>query len=223
MSGGKAWAVAIVVALALAGAGLYFLAKPKYDLNEENKAKLAQMQAEIDRLKPQLAREADLDREIASLEQQLESMRKIVPDEKEADRFIRDLQEKAQEAGIIIRRYTSKPVSTREFYAELPFEVELDGRYYQVLNFFDRVRRLERIVNITNVQMSNPEKAGQNIKARKKYNYGPEETVVAICQAITFFTPATPTTSGQPAGAPGAPGRPAGAGAPPGATPAPGR
>ncbi len=223
MSGGKAWAVAIVVALALAGAGLYFLAKPKYDLNEENKAKLAQMQAEIDRLKPQLAREADLDREIASLEQQLESMRKIVPDEKEADRFIRDLQEKAQEAGIIIRRYTSKPVSTREFYAELPFEVELDGRYYQVLNFFDRVRRLERIVNITNVQMSNPEKAGQNIKARKKYNYGPEETVVAICQAITFFTPATPTTSGQPAAAPDAPGRPAGAGAPPGATPAPGR
>jgi len=226
MSGGKAWAITIVVSLALAGAGIYFLAKPKFDLNEENKVKLKQMQDEIARLKPQLAREADLDREIASLEQQLESMRKIVPDEKEADRFIRDVQEKAQEAGIIIRRYTSKPVSTREFYSELPFELELDGRYYQVLNFFERVRRLERIVNITSVQMSNTEK-GQQIKAKKKYNYGPDETVVAVCQAMTFFTPATPAAGSQPApaGAPGtaAPGRPAGPGGPPGAPPAPGR
>ncbi|MGH9603619.1 MAG: type 4a pilus biogenesis protein PilO [Terriglobales bacterium] len=216
-----------MVSLALAGAGLYFLAKPKYDLNEENKAKLKQMQEEIDRLRPQLAREADLDREIASYEQQLESMRKVVPDEKEADRFIRDLQEKAQEAGIIIRRYTSKPVSTREFYSELPFEVELDGRYYQVLNFFERVGRLERIVNITDVKLSNPEKGQQNIKTKKKYNYGPDETVVSVCQAMTFFTPATPPASSQPApaGAPGAavPGRPAGAGGPPGAPPAPGR
>jgi len=227
MSGGKAWAIAIVVSLALAGTGIYFLAKPKFDLNKENQVKLDQMKAEIDRLKPQLAREADLDREIASLEQQLESMRKIVPDEKEADRFIRDVQEKAQEAGIIIRRYTSKPVSTREFYAELPFELELDGRYYQVLNFFERLGRLERIVNVTDVKMSNPEKAGQNIKTRKRYNYGPDETVVAICQAITFFTPATPAAGSQPApaGAPGAatPGRPAGTGGPPGAPPAPRR
>lgn len=225
MSGGKAWAIAIVVSLALAGTGIYFLAKPKFDLNKENQVKLDQMKAEIDRLKPQLAREADLDREIASLEQQLESMRKIVPDEKEADRFIRDVQEKAQEAGIIIRRYTSKPVSTREFYAELPFEVELDGRYYQVLNFFERVGRLERIVNITDVKMSNPEKGQQNIKTKKKYNYGPDETVVAICQAVTFFTPATPAAGSQPAPAPGAaaPARPPGTGGPPGAPPAPGR
>jgi len=39
-------------------------------------------------------------------------------------------------AGIEIRRYTAKPVSTREFYTEVPFEVELDGPYYSVLNFF---------------------------------------------------------------------------------------
>ncbi|MGH9578633.1 MAG: type 4a pilus biogenesis protein PilO, partial [Terriglobales bacterium] len=135
--------------------------------------------------------------------------RKIVPDEKEADRFIRDLQDKAAEAGIIIRRYTSKPVSTREFYSELPFEVELDGRYYHVLDFFERVGRLERIVNITNVQMSAPELAVQAIKAKKKYNYRPDETVVATCQALTFFTPEpkAQTAPAQP-GAPGQPGRP---------------
>ncbi|MGH9557066.1 MAG: type 4a pilus biogenesis protein PilO, partial [Terriglobales bacterium] len=178
MSGGRALLITILVSLALAGAGLFFLWKPKHEANQENEVKLKSKQDEINQLKPQMAREADLDREIASLQQQLESMRKIVPDEKEADRFIRDVQDKAAEAGIIIRRYTSKPVSTREFYSELPFEVELDGRYYQVLNFFERVGRLERIVNITNVQMAAPELASQAIKAKKKYRYGPDETVV---------------------------------------------
>jgi type IV pilus assembly protein PilO len=212
MSGGRALLITILVSLGLAGAGLFFLAKPQYEANQDNKAKLKAKQDEIIKLTQYETREADLNREIASLEQQLESMRKIVPDEKEADRFIRDLQAKAAEAGITIRRYTSKPVSSREFYSELPFEVELDGRYYQILNFFDRIRGLERIVNITNVQLSNPEKAGQNIKTKKRYRYAPEATVVAICQAITFFSqeskaPAAPAAPGA-AGPPGRPGAP---------------
>ncbi|MCI0354391.1 MAG: type 4a pilus biogenesis protein PilO [Acidobacteria bacterium] len=210
MSGGKAFLITVVVALALAGAGLFFLWKPKYEENQANQAKLVSMQEEIKTLKPLEQKAADLDREIASLQQQLESMRKIVPDEKEADRFIRDVQDKAAEAGIVIRRYTSKPVSTREFFSELPFEVELDGRYYQVLNFFERVGRLERIVNITNVQMASPELGQQALKLKKKYSYGPEETVVATCQAVTFFTPEPKAQTAAPAqpGAPGQPGRP---------------
>lgn len=213
MSGGRALLITILVSLGLAGAGLFFVWKPKYETNQANQATLKGKLDEIQRLEPQIAREDELNREIASLEQQLESMRKIVPDEKEADRFIRDLQGKAAEAGITIRRYTAKPVSAREFYSELPFEVELDGRYYQILNFFDRVGRLERIVNITNVQMSNPEKAGTNIKTKKRYRYAPEETVVAICQAITFFSQ-EPKAAAAPA-APGAAGPPGRPGAPP--------
>jgi len=210
MSGGKAFLITVVVALALAGAGLFFLSKPRYEENQANQAKLVSMQEEIKTLEPLQQKAADLDREIVSLQQQLESMRKIVPDEKEADRFIRDVQDKAAEAGIVIRRYTSKPVSTREFFSELPFEVELDGRYYQVLNFFERVGRLERIVNITNVQMASPEQGQQALKLKKKYNYGPDETVVATCQAVTFFTPEPKPATAAPAqpGAPGQPGRP---------------
>jgi Tfp pilus assembly protein PilO len=31
----------------------------------------------------------------------------------------------------------------------VPFEMELDGPYYSMLNFFDRVGKLERIVNVS--------------------------------------------------------------------------
>ena len=39
----------------------------------------------------------------------------------------------------------SRPL--KEFYTEVPFEIELDS-VYSMLGFFDRVGKLERIVNV---------------------------------------------------------------------------
>ena len=111
--------------------------------------------AELESYAPKLK---DMDRQLANLKQQLEIERHIVPDEKEVDGFIKMLDAEALKAGIEIRRYTAKPVSTREFYTEVPFEVELDGPYYSVLNFFDRVGKLERIVNMSGLLIANPKK-----------------------------------------------------------------
>ncbi len=212
--------VTILVSALLAGGGMYFLAKPKYDSNSAAQAALDAMKKEVKDLEPQREQLEKLKAEAASYAQQLESMRKIVPEEKQADGFIRDIQQEASKAGVVVRRYTQKPEARREHYAELPFEVEVDGRYYQVLNFFQGVHGLERIVNISNVQMSNPEKGSQNIKLKKRYAYGPEETVAATCQATTYFQPPPAAPGSQPAAAAGA--RPGGPGPPP-VPPAPGR
>src|SRR5207344_623539 len=86
--------------------------------------------------------------------QQLEIERHIVPDEKEVDSFMKMLSAEAMKAGIELRRYTARPTSNKEFYTEVPFEVELDGPYYSTLNFFDRVSKLERIVNVGQLMVS---------------------------------------------------------------------
>jgi type IV pilus assembly protein PilO len=93
----------------------------------------------------------------------------------------------AMKAGIELRRYTAKPVASREFYTEVPFELELDGPYYAVLGFFDRVGKLERIVNVSGLLMSNTKKPG-DAKAKSTYQYAPNESVVATCTATTFFS-----------------------------------
>ena len=103
--------------------------------------------AELEAYRPKLA---EIERQLASLKQQLEIERRIVPDEKEVDGFMKMLNVEASKAGIEIRRYTAQPVAAKEFYSEAPFEVELDGPYYSMLGFFDRVAKLERIVNVSN-------------------------------------------------------------------------
>jgi len=91
------------------------------------------------------------------------------------------------------------PVTSKEFYSEVPFEIELDGPYYSMLSFFDQVAKLERIVNVSNLLVANTKKAG-DAKAKHVYQYAPNESVVATCTATTFFShdtvpAAAPTTA----------------------------
>ena len=147
---------------------------------------------------------ADIERQLASLKQQLEIERRIVPDEKEVDNFMRMVGGEARKAGVEIRRYTARPVSAKEYYTEVPFEVELDGPYYSMLGFFDRVSKLERIVNVNNLLVASTRKPS-DAKAKKTYQYAPNESVVATCLTTTYFShdldpsPAAAAKPGQPA------------------------
>ena len=110
-----------------------------------------------------------------------------MPDEKEVDNFMRMVSGEARKAGIEIRRYTAKAVSAKDFYTEVPFEVELDGPYYSMLGFFDRVSKLERIVNVNNLLLASTRKPS-DAKAKKTYQYAPNESVVATCVTTTYFS-----------------------------------
>jgi type IV pilus assembly protein PilO len=140
--------------------------------------------AELESYRPKLK---DMERQVANLKQQLDIERHIVPDEKEVDGFIKMLDAEALKSGIEIRRYTAMPVSSKEFYSEVPFELEIDGPYYSVLDFFDRVGKLERIVNISGVVMATVKKP-TFAKVKHTYQYAANESIVATCSATTFFS-----------------------------------
>src|SRR5271166_4667107 len=198
LSGLKQWG-ALVLGAALITAALHFtLFKSQRAANDQAQTALElklRENAELESYAPKLK---DMDRQLANLKQQLEIERKIVPDEKEVDGFIKMLDAEALKTGIEIRRYTAKPVSTREFYTEVPFELEIDGSYYSVLNFFDRVGKLERIVNVSNVLVANTKKA-QEAKTKHTYAYASNESIVATCQASTFFSHDTTPAATTPA------------------------
>ena len=198
LSGLKQWA-ALVLGAALITAALHFtLFKSQRAANDQAQASLdlkLRENAELESYAPKLK---DMERQLANLKQQLEIERRIVPDEKEVDGFIKMLDAEALKAGIEIRRYTAQPVSTREFYTEVPFEIELDGPYYSVLNFFDRVGKLERIVNMSGLLVANTKMGGQ-AKAKHTYQYAPNESIVATCQATTFFSHDLAPGAGTPA------------------------
>jgi type IV pilus assembly protein PilO len=187
MTDEKQWLVA-VGGVVLLSVGLYFaLFRNMRDGNTASQKALETKVAENAQLEQYRPKLADMERQVANLKQQLEIERKIVPDNKEVEQFIKMVDAEAVKAGIEIRRYTARPVTSKDFYSEMPFEMEIDGPYYSVLNFFDRLGKTERIVNISDLLMANMKRSSE-VKAKGQYQYASGESVVATCVATTFFS-----------------------------------
>jgi type IV pilus assembly protein PilO len=187
MTGFKLWAVLVLVAALASGALYYTVFKSQREQNAAARQALQSKlreNAELEAYRPKLA---EMERQLANLKQQLEIERRIVPDEKEVDGLMRAVGGEARKSGVEIRRYTARPYVTKDFYTEVPFEVELDGPYYSMLGFFDHVSKLERIVNVSNLLVSSTKKPSV-AKAKNTYLYAPNESVVATCVATTYFS-----------------------------------
>ena len=189
--------VVLVVALLITGGLYYSLFKPMTEANRTSREALERKQAENAQLEPFLSKSQEMESTIAVLRGQLETLNQIVPSEKEAPQFMKLLQAAAASSGIEVRRYTAHPPASREFFTEVPFDLELDGGYYALLSFFQHVGKLERIVNISGLQMAALDKAKASI-VKKTYQYGPNESVVVSCLATTYFSadhPDAPATN----------------------------
>ena len=204
MTGEKQWLAAVGGVVLLTVAIYFTLFRSMRDANTTAQTALTSKVAENAQLEQYRPKLADMERQLANLKQQLEIERKIVPDDKDVEQFIKMVDAEAVRSGIEVRRYTAKPVSSKDFYSEMPFEIEIDGPYFSVLNFFDRLGKTERIVNISGLLMANT-KRSSDAKAKGTYQYAPGESVVATCTATTFFShDLTPAASGKPAQAPAA-------------------
>ena len=199
LGAGKQLGIFVLLALIVCGVGYYLVDKPIMDTNEQTSKQIVSIQKENQDLRPYDNKIAELDRQIENLKQQLEIQKRIVPDEKEADTFIRLVQSVAATAGIEVRLYSAKPTTPKEFYVEAPFELNLDGSYASMLNFFDKLAKQERIITVSNLQMGGVEKG--ETKVRRRYAYAPGTTVAAACVATTYFSreaPAAPKPAAGP-------------------------
>jgi Tfp pilus assembly protein PilO len=93
------------------------------------------------------------------------------------------LQETAASSGISLRKMEAKPVATKEYYAEVPYAIEIDGPYYGVLTFFDKLAAQTRIVNVEALTMKSLAKSGN-----KQFQYAPNDSVMVACVTKTFFS-----------------------------------
>ena len=187
LSGIKQWGV-VLLGGALITAALYFVVfKGQNEKNEAAKHALEEKIRENNELESYRPKLKQMEQQLAELKQQLEIEQRIVPDEKQVDGFMTMMDAEAIHAGVELRRYTAKDVKQQQYYSEVPFDMELDGPYYSTLNFFDRVSKLERIVNISNLVVATT-KNPTTAKAKHTYQYAPNESIVATFTATTYFS-----------------------------------
>src|ERR1700688_4624654 len=181
------------LALVIFGVGEYLPMSPVAAMRnslDANHAKDSDLNREVAELQVYERRNAEFKVEMAALEKQLETLKTIVPEEKEVDEFMRLLQEAASASGVQIRSLTSQAVVPRDYHYELPFTISVDGPYFSIEDFFSRLSRLSRIINVGDLAFSSladPKNA--------KYPVRPGSTVEGKCTVTTFFSKPMDTAS----------------------------
>lgn len=201
----------VLLALIVIVAGEYLPFSPVYKAKND----LAERQGEANRLRTEVTelsvyqrRSTEFRAEMDALQKQLDTLKMIVPEEKEVDEFIRLMHQAAVASNVEIRRLTAQSVVSKEYHFELPFEVQVDGPYYAIQDFFARLAGLSRIINVQNIAFTGLAEA-----KGKKYPTRPDTTVTGTFTATTFFgrtggdapvelPPGTPPGKGKQPGKP---------------------
>src|ERR1700751_1056202 len=176
--------VALAIAVVLVLIGLYVPFSPvaqeraDYDKAVQTRTKLNQ---EVTQLQVYKQRYGELKQQMDALSKQLDTLKTIVREEKEVDEFIRQVQGAASASNVSLRRLTSQNIVPKEYNYEMPFEAQADGPYFNVLDFFSRLSRLSRIINVGDLEFADVTKGGG-------YVMRPGTTVTGIFPATTYFT-----------------------------------
>jgi type IV pilus assembly protein PilO len=190
--------VALALAVAIVLLGFYVPFSPvaqersAYDAAVQQRTKLNQ---EVTQLQVYKQRYGELKQQMDALSKQLDTLKTIVPEEKEVDEFIRQVQGAASASNVQLRRLTAQNIVPKEFHYEMPFEAQVDGAYFNVLDFFSRLSRLSRIINVGDLQFDDPVSAKST-----KYPMRPGETVSGVFTITTFFTKPADTAPAAGAG-----------------------
>src|ERR1700719_4961897 len=178
--------LAVAITVVLVVVGVYVPLSPvAQERDEVDKAvrQRAQLNQEVTQLQVYRQRYGELKSQMDALSKQLDTLKTIVPEEKETDEFIRLLQGAASASSVSIRRLTAQAIVPRDFHYEMPFEVQADGPYFNLMDFFGRLGRLSRIINVGDLDFADPDKSKGT-----KYPIRPGTTVSGIFTATTFFT-----------------------------------
>ncbi len=86
--------------------------------------------------------------EVAGLERDLHLALKQLPDRKQFEDLLQDISTAGKKVGVQIKSIDREKEVRRDFYAEVPFKLEIEGSYHDLARFFEMVASLPRIVNV---------------------------------------------------------------------------
>ena len=86
--------------------------------------------------------------EIADLEIKLKTALRQLPNKKELEVLLTDISNLGKTAGVEIKSFKRNDEVVHDFYAEVPIQIELEGEFHDIAQFFDLMSKLPRIVNM---------------------------------------------------------------------------
>lgn len=164
---GKPWYYGLGIGVFV---GLVLYAAAYYQLPNFNQMKqtLESKRNELDQLNQKITQGRAAERRLPQLREEvrrteldLQRLLQILPTARNAEELIKKIQALAGQGEFFLKKWAPKEYVNKDFYAEWPIDLQVDGTYHNLALFFEKVARFSRIINIEDLVMGGyPEAAG---------------------------------------------------------------
>lgn len=148
---------AVGLAVILLGIVVYYIFVPWTSIDDEVK-KLEGQKTQLERTYNEQKTVADnlptFIENTKKLEQDLDAALKQLPRSKEVPNLLREIYTLGKKSGVIFKTFEPQAERRQKLYSELPIKLSIQGSYNEIAVFFDRIGKMSRIVNISELDVS---------------------------------------------------------------------
>ncbi len=159
------------ICLIFIAAAVFLFYMPKYKTIDTLDKELAKLEAELKTAKKNAKDLKKFQRKMKDAEDQFRIVMKSLPEKEEIPSLLTSISDSGRESGLEFLLFKPKNETKKDFYAEIPVAIKVNGDFHNVAIFFDRVARLSRVVNIRDISMK-PVKGN--------------DSLVTSCTAVTY-------------------------------------
>lgn len=164
----KLGALGVIVVVIFAGTW-FMSVDPALTTIAENDERIAKQEADLLKLQQQAQHRTQFMREVERLKQRLREAEEQLPKQAEIPKLLRDIAYEAQQSGLRLDRFEIQNESQQGDFAQVPVKMSVRGSYHEIAVFFDRLSKMPRIVNVTDLQMTQPQMENKKIVVGSSY------------------------------------------------------
>jgi type IV pilus assembly protein PilO len=186
-------AVLAVLSAAVVGVYVYLFYLPASATLDGLSAQQLELQRKLNEVRSVAANLPSFQARLTELEVELKTALRQLPNSKELPGLLTDISSRGKNAGLEFKAFRPKDEVPRDFYAEVPIEIEFNGGFHEIARFFDDVSKLPRIVNVADLKIEIEKETPLGTRLLVKGN---ATTFRFLEQAVA---PSAAPTAGKPA------------------------
>ncbi len=122
-------------------------------------AKRTELTKKRDEVKARAENRGMFESELEQLQADLKQALKELPNDREIPGLLSEIDSLARKSGLEVRKFQPLAEAVHEYYADVPVQIVMAGSFHEVAIFFDRVGKMNRIVSVEDIEMTNPKEA----------------------------------------------------------------
>ena len=162
--------------LAVAGAAVFTILVTYFIFISPKQAEVESLEKQSTQLETQLVRKRAVARnlsryrvEVERLKQRLNEALTLLPNEAEIPELLQKIAALVEQSDCEMETFEPQSELNSQFYARIPVRMAISGNYHSIAVFFDKVSKLARIVNVTDINLTEPDIQNKKVVLKAEF------------------------------------------------------